>query len=255
MEADLGAVTSTLRRSDLHALRASLILMPPDPRAPLLNYDRTPLKGVRGSIWTTLGLGGRQAEGVLHVVSDAYDTILGRNSPLRARGRHRLRGAVSQDPGERAQGGLPKAIREDGGGCCRTTSTASSSRTMQCLQYADCGPFPWQEEQEPWRKSKEWTQRASGSRLTDPNEIHGMVTVPKPEGGVHITTDLSPLNTYVVPETHPIPAIKEVFLELYGAKGEQLRLPEAGGADSGGPGWGSFLHRRHLGLWQGPSGA
>ncbi len=46
---------------------------------------------------------------------------------------------------------------------------------------------------------------------------HGMVVVPKPDNGVRITTDLSPLNKFVIPQRHPIPIIKDLFLELKGA--------------------------------------
>ena len=46
---------------------------------------------------------------------------------------------------------------------------------------------------------------------------HQMVTVMKPNGQPRITTDLSPLNQYVVPERYPLPNVKDLFLELSGA--------------------------------------
>ncbi|MCP3661317.1 MAG: RNA-directed DNA polymerase [Gammaproteobacteria bacterium] len=45
-----------------------------------------------------------------------------------------------------------------------------------------------------------------------------MVTVPKVDSGVRITTDLSPLNPYTVAEQHPIPNIKDILLDMRGAK-------------------------------------
>ena len=48
--------------------------------------------------------------------------------------------------------------------------------------------------------------------------VHHMVTVPKPCGGVRITSDLSPLNTFVIPDRFPLPNPKDLFLELKGAK-------------------------------------
>ena len=47
--------------------------------------------------------------------------------------------------------------------------------------------------------------------------VHHMVTVRKPQGGLRITTDLSPLNRYVVPDRFPLPNPRELFLELKGA--------------------------------------
>ncbi|GFO47389.1 Zf-h2c2 and rve domain containing protein [Plakobranchus ocellatus] len=47
--------------------------------------------------------------------------------------------------------------------------------------------------------------------------VHLMVTVPKPNGDYRITTDLSPLNRYVVPDRFPLPNPNDLFLELRGA--------------------------------------
>ena len=48
--------------------------------------------------------------------------------------------------------------------------------------------------------------------------LHAIVAVPKPDGSVRITTDLSPLHKYVVPERHQLPHIQELFLKLRGVK-------------------------------------
>ena len=47
--------------------------------------------------------------------------------------------------------------------------------------------------------------------------VHQMVIVMKPNGQPRITTDLSPLNQYVIPERYPLPHVKDLFLELSGA--------------------------------------
>ncbi|MCP3666534.1 MAG: hypothetical protein GY696_29215 [Gammaproteobacteria bacterium] len=49
--------------------------------------------------------------------------------------------------------------------------------------------------------------------------VHPMVTVPKPDGGVRTTTDLSALNEYVILEKYPLPKIKDLFLDFSGTKG------------------------------------
>lgn len=48
--------------------------------------------------------------------------------------------------------------------------------------------------------------------------VHHMVSVMKPDDNVRVTTDLSPLNSYVVPDRFPLPNPKDLFLELKGAK-------------------------------------
>lgn len=47
---------------------------------------------------------------------------------------------------------------------------------------------------------------------------HGMVTVPKPNGDIRITTDLRKLNQYVIPLQYPLPTTQDIFLKLRNAK-------------------------------------
>jgi hypothetical protein len=48
--------------------------------------------------------------------------------------------------------------------------------------------------------------------------VHELVSVPKADGTLRITTDFKPLNKYVVPERHQLPNIQELFLKLRGMK-------------------------------------
>ena len=48
--------------------------------------------------------------------------------------------------------------------------------------------------------------------------VHALVAVPKENGAMRITTDLTALNKYVVPERHQLPNIQELFLQLRGMK-------------------------------------
>ena len=43
---------------------------------------------------------------------------------------------------------------------------------------------------------------------------HPMVSVPKPNGQIRITTDLTSLNKFVIPDRYPLPNAKDLFLEL-----------------------------------------
>ncbi len=45
---------------------------------------------------------------------------------------------------------------------------------------------------------------------------HQLVTVPKPDSTPQITTDLLPLNQFIISDCHPILNIKELFLEFQG---------------------------------------
>ena len=46
---------------------------------------------------------------------------------------------------------------------------------------------------------------------------HAMVVVPKKDGQLRITTDLSPLNKYVIPDRYPLPTLSDILLNLKSA--------------------------------------
>ncbi len=48
--------------------------------------------------------------------------------------------------------------------------------------------------------------------------VHPLVTVPKPNDKVRVTTDLTALNKYVIPDRYPLPNIKDLLLEISGAR-------------------------------------
>ena len=56
------------------------------------------------------------------------------------------------------------------------------------------------------------------SRLDKSEWQHVMVVVDKRDGGVRITSDLSSLNCFIVPDRHPLPHISDLFLRLRGAR-------------------------------------
>ena len=47
---------------------------------------------------------------------------------------------------------------------------------------------------------------------------YGMVVVAKKDGGVRVTTDLSPLNKFVIPDRHPLPHIEDLLVKLGGMR-------------------------------------
>ncbi len=48
--------------------------------------------------------------------------------------------------------------------------------------------------------------------------VHQLVAVPKPNGDVRLTSDLSPLNLFIVPVHYPLPTFEDLKLKLAGAK-------------------------------------
>ena len=48
---------------------------------------------------------------------------------------------------------------------------------------------------------------------------HGMVVASKKDGGVRITSDLFPLNKFIIPDRHPLPLIEDLISKLDLRKG------------------------------------
>ena len=213
-EADSGAGPTTLRAADFKTLSPAI---PLSPATPLLNYDRTPLKGVLGCLVTTLQLGERRAKGPIHIVPDHCSSVIGRGflNPLQAVihcGQQTV-STLFQGPRDHFPGLFQPTMGLFPGYQHRillmqdARPTAAKLRGVPLARRADV-------EKEITRMDKEGVWEP----VTRSEWIHGLVTVPKESGGVRITTDLSPLNQYVIAEAFPLPAIKDLLLELHGAK-------------------------------------
>ena len=211
---DSGAGPTTLRVTDFKAIHPSI---PLSPATPLLNYDRTPLKGVLGCLVTTLRLGERRAKGSIHIVPDHCSSVIGRGflSPLQAVincGQQTV-STLIQGPRDQYPSLFQSSVGLFPGYQHRIQLTTDARPTAVKLRGVPLARRA-EVEKEIARMDKEGVWEP----VTQSEWIHGLVTVPKESGGVRITTDLSPLNHYVIAEAFPLPAIKDVLPELYGAK-------------------------------------
>ncbi len=60
-------------------------------------------------------------------------------------------------------------------------------------------------------------QKGSWEKADKGDWAHPMVTPAKPDGTVHVTTDLSWLNKFVIPVRHPLPTLPEIFQQVRGS--------------------------------------
>ena len=67
-----------------------------------------------------------------------------------------------------------------------------------------------------WQKSKAWWTTASGHQWTNRNVRTPWLPLAKKDDGVRVTSDLSPLNKYIIHDRHPLPRIEDLFLKLRG---------------------------------------
>lgn len=79
-------------------------------------------------------------------------------------------------------------------------------------------PIPYSRREATIKECQDMVETGIWSPINKSEWVHNLVSVPKPDGSVRITTDLSSLNKYIIPERHLIPNISDIFLELRGAK-------------------------------------
>ena len=217
LEADSAAEVSLLSVSSAKNIFGNNISFSP---AVINNYDGSAVSGVVGSLPATVEFRGRQHSDKIYIVQDGHPEILGKNYliPLSVSIQcgtasvcktsvdsnslfSAFPGLVSEDLGtfkgpahciKLKPDAVPHAVRVRPIPLCYREAAEKEILLMDRLGI--------------WEKVKqsEW--------------VHPLVVVGKPEQGqVRITTDLSRLNKSVVPERHPIPHIKDLFLQLQGA--------------------------------------
>ncbi len=218
LEADSGAKPSaiTYTRYREHFSNLPLLKVP----AGLRNYDGSPIKGIRGIFRTAVMFAGRKHVGDIHVMDDAAPEIIGKNflKPLSVKiecgpGRAKCGAIRVEDP----VASFPNLLSEKLG-------TFSGSphhiklRPDAVPRAVRLRPIPLARREAAIQEIKAMDEAGIWEEVANSEWAHPMVTVPKPDGGVRITTDLTALNKYVVPERFPLPKIKDLFLELSGAK-------------------------------------
>ena len=205
-----GVTESFFRR---HFSRHQRLLL---PATTLFNFDGSPLKSpAKGRFTAVIEHHGRQHEVELHVLPDTCDACIGQD--------------VIQLLGLQIDG-----ARE------QVRSVNTILQEFPKLQSSEMGTFPDYEHvivTEPdarpvaqklrpvplarRQQAADEIQNMDAAGIWEPVDrsqwVHHMVTVRKPQGGLRITTDLSPLNRYVVPDRFPLPNPRELFLELRGA--------------------------------------
>ncbi len=236
MEVDSGADTSMIRESMFKVKFPNTTLRTGTEK--VQNYDQTPIKGIRGTFKATVRLFGRTHTDTLHVVPDRYSNIIGQNflKPLDILVHCKNQGIVD--------GRILTEITENKLHSTTTTTDWPGRVIPQefpGLLDDNIGTFPDYQHRIDMKPGAKPTvckprpvplarrqavadeidlmeKQGIWEKATSSDWIHPMVTVPKPDGKIRITTDLSSLNQWVRPVHHPIPNTKDIFMELTNAK-------------------------------------
>ena len=233
MEVDTGADTSTVTMDTYKRLFSHLPLL--KSTTTVRNYDGSPIDNIKGQFKTKVRMFGRIHQDLVHVVPNRYNSVIGRNflNPLdimvdcqhrqvmdgvKTRNfltSHEINAVDKTETSILTQ--FPELSREEIGTYpdykhqidvdVKAKPVTTRTRPIP-LSRRDAveKEIRWMEEKGIWERTSksEW--------------IHPMVAVPKPNGSIRITTDLSRLNPYILPQYHPIPNPKDLFLELSNAR-------------------------------------
>ncbi len=223
MQVDTAAETSCLRES---VFRKSFSHLPLVKCAPTLrNYDGTEIKGVKGWFMTKVRWRGKVHRDRMFVVPNDRDTIIGFNflGPLgiwiNCQGEtvHAVHDSPRYTSPSEIRAKYPNLFAEKLGTFpgykheIRVKPGASP-------KIARLRPVPLARREAVDKEIAEMERQGIWEKVTRSEWVHPMVSVPKKNGGIRITTDLSPLNPDIVPEQFPIPSIKDILLEMRGAK-------------------------------------
>ena len=187
------------------------------PATTLFNFDGSPLKSpAKGRFTAVIEHHGRQHQAELHVLPDTCDACIGQDViqllGLQIDGaREQVRSVTTPILQE-----FPKLHDPEMGTYPDYEHVIVTEQDARPVAQK-LRPVPLARRQQ----AADEIQSMDAAGIWEPVDrsqwVHHMVTVRKPQGGLRITTDLSPLNRYVVPDRFPLPNPRELFLELKGA--------------------------------------
>ena len=213
--ADVTIVTSATYDQHL-----STIPLNPPP-ATLTNFDSTPIEGVRGAFTAYVNHGKQTAKLTVYVVPNHMATTAGTDAieklQLVLDGTTRSARSITTSPHHQHLENFRSLTSTELG-----TYPAFEHNIML---RAAAHPVSQKVRAIPFAKRdivKAEINRMIEQGIWEPcsrsDWAHGLVPVFKPDGGVRITTDLTPLNRHVVPARHLPPNIREVHALLAGSK-------------------------------------
>ena len=217
MEVDTGAAPTTLTE-DFYQKHLSQLPLQPPPTETIRNFDGTPIAGIKGSVKTKLALKDRFHQGNILIVKRGLASVLGRDF-LEAL-------CISLDLGSRQISTMDTKVSLSDFPKLTDPSLGTFPNYAHRIRIQDgaipkvtrCRPVPLHRRQAVYKEIKDMDEAGIWERVTTSQWAHPLVSVPKADQGVRITSDLSALNKYVIPERYPLPHIKDLFLEMAGSK-------------------------------------
>lgn len=186
------------------------------------NYDGSPISGIQGFITCSLSYSGRTFTADVLVVPDELPNVIGRDSiqglQLQIDGKNLTVSAVTTraQSGDSALRNFPALASSDLGTFPDYTHAIAVSETYR-PHVAKLRAVPLARRESVNAEIQHMVDAGIWSPIAKSDCAHAMVVVSKKDGGVRITSDLSPLNSHIIPDRHPLPLLEDLLLQLRGA--------------------------------------
>ena len=216
-EVDSGSDVTAITQSLYYEHFSGFELTTVPPR--ISNFDGSPIHHVLGQFKSTIRFRDRMRILPIFVVPDSCSVILGKNAiqslSLTLEGPTMSVRAV-QSSYESMLSRYP-SLTAEGIGVFPDFQHVISLTDESKPRAVKLRPVPLARRDAVAREINYMVDQGIWEKVDKSEWVHQMVTVMKPNGQPRITTDLSPLNQYVIPERYPLPNVKDLFLELSGA--------------------------------------
>ena len=222
---DTGADISTIQKRTAQSLAATSRIRP--TTNVVSNFDGSAIRQVRGLLNTTVKHGGNFTQATLYVVPNDMPAVAGRDLiqalELSIDG-HNLQVTGSTSEASTAQrvaiatapDSLPRSLTDKALGTFPGFEHNITVTKDYTAHVARCRAVPFSKREAVHNEIKAMIDAGIWSPIDKAECAHGLVCVSKKDGGVRITSDLSPLNKYIVPDRHPLPLIEDILLQLHG---------------------------------------
>ena len=213
---DTGADISTVQERTVALLAAGQHIRP--AKTAISNFDGSTISQIRGALEVTVCGANARAQAVLYVVPDDLPAVAGRDLihalSLHISGANLQVEKTATSIATLTNSQLPAALTDPSLGTFPNFQHEITVTPQFTAHVSPCRAVPLKTREAVNQEIQAMINAGIWSPIEKAENAHGMVCVSKKDGSVRITSDLSPLNAFVMPDWHPLPLIEDILLQL-----------------------------------------
>ena len=215
---DTGADISTVQESTVALLAAGQHMRPVETI--ISNFDGSTISQICGILEVTVSGTNTRAQAMLYVVLDNLPAVTGRDLicalSLHISGADLQVEKTAMSVATLVDSRQPAALTDPSLGTFPNFQHEILVMPHFTAHISLCRAVPLSKREAVNQEIQAMINAGIWSPIDKAESTHGMVCVSKKDGSMCITSDLSPLNAFVVPDWHPLPLIEDILLQLCG---------------------------------------